>query len=262
MRLISLLFIPLLIWSCQSEQPKTTSDYAPEDAYYVPNIEIPGLGVDHHRVATVLYQQGVNYNLVYTVEDRREIRDKISRLSDINYDLATELDTMVAFSIHALRSTLYSRLAKDYSEYQKNVEEDLLKAISLIDGKEKFRKDIAFEKLALGSNYFLMNEIEKAEEIMKELIENFQDVSIQGEPMYISRSSLITYFQMMSALSAQENSERYVMWGADYLESISADNDNELGIQADNMLFRFYNFMGNPDRAAEIGRRLEMRANS
>lgn len=252
----------IILIACQTDHKQSTETQSvPSQArYYIPEIEIPGLGIDHKYVAEVLYANNVNYNKVYSVENPTEIRDKIKRLSAMERNLTTAEDTMVVFSIHALRSTLYSRLAKNDATYFDRVEQDLLMAISLIEGKQKYKADLAFEKLALASMYFMRSDLEPAISLITRLIEDYTDVSIPNQPMYISRSALVTYFQMMSMQSARENSGKYLEEGVAYLEKISLQNTNELGIEADNLLFRYYNFMGEPNLAGEVARRLEARA--
>lgn len=255
-----LLFISvLLIAGCSSDSDRQTEKSPSAKGDHIPEIDIPGLGIDHGYVANELLEWGVNYRKVYSVTERDEILAKIEKLDQAEIPLNTEKDTMVVFSIHALKSTLYSRLSQSNPDNLRKIEEELMAAISLIEGKEKFKGDMAFEKLALTSLYFMQEEISKGADLSRDLIENYQEVSVPDQPMYISRNALVTYYQMISSYANYSNDRRHLDNLIPYVINISENHDDHLGLEADRVLSHYYLSQNDGDKAREINARVEER---
>ncbi len=227
----------------------------------IPVFPVPGSQIENEKVDAMLASVSTSFSEInppYATEE--ELKDSINKLKQLLRKESVRNDKELQFAFHTSLGNVYGELfgKTERKKYFAKAKKHINLAIQLLENQPKYKADLAGAYMARVGIYLIENKYEKAIDLTKYLIENYQSIGFGPYENWFA-SHQVTWLHNLARRYLEPEEQQQIV---NYLKMISGTSENEVGITAQIELFRHYARNGETDRAIALSKTIKERMES
>lgn len=264
--LILLPFSLLFVTSCDKQLSKEhTAQQAPYNISQETKSDtsavfpIPGSKIENEKVDSVLETVGLSFLSVFPPNPSKEYLLNVkTKLKQLLQKKKVRNDKELLYVFHEMLSSAYAKLygITEQKKYLQQSEKQVKTAISLLKGEPKYKADLASSYMALAGMYRLEKKYNKSISLIKYLIENYQNVGFGPYSNWLA-SRMVGTLHNYAHRGYLKPEEAF-----DYIEMISQQYNNEVGVSAQIELLKHYLQKGKQSKVKRLSEVIENRVSN